>query len=91
MPVAFDTESEVSSDRFEFRQGETTPFVIPVSEERDVAEEDALLGVELTRIPCPRTCGIEEFTDDDGVGSGFLSSDFREAGEEFFCEKFHEV
>lgn len=83
MTIPLDPESKLSSEGFEFRKSEASPFVVPVSEYWDISEENSVFFVEFRGIPCTSSGGIEEFTDNDWISISRLVSGFPEQFPEF--------
>lgn len=78
MKVALDPKAELTPKRFEFRKHEASPFVVPVSENRDVPKENPSFLIELRGIPSAGSGGIEEFAYYDRIFGFRLVSGFSE-------------
>ncbi len=89
MDVPFDSEPELSAERFEVRKGKIPPFVVPIPENGDVPEEYPAFLVEFRGVPRARPGRVEEFADDEGIGVFRLVSYFPELFEDAFGKEFH--
>ena len=85
MTIPFYPESASSLKWLEFREGKASPFVIPISEYRNISKENSVFLIEFGSIPCACTSRIEEFAYNDWIFRFWLVSDFPKLIDDFLC------
>lgn len=78
MQVAFDSETEPSPVRLELVQGKTSPFIVPVPENGNVAEEYPGFLIVFGRVPGSGPGRVEEFAHDQRIVRTGLGTDIAE-------------
>jgi len=87
--ISFDSKPKSSSEGLKFFEAKITPFIIPISKERDKSKKYFCFFVKFGRIPGTYPGRIKEFAYDERVLRSRLIRLFSEMLENFFCQEFH--